>query len=228
MFAVKGTAPFEAHVLAAEAHAASEQLDDLRTFLSADVEQSHRADAPAVPSFDELLCTDEDIDRAVRLVDVAEEAFGHDIFGFVDDAAVICLDEFFESVGIADVDEPKGFGAACGFQGDFALRASDIAQMQRATRACMEYLGEDAVVNGCRCFAVFPEIGESVGEDIGTVFIGESGIAAQDFLNGADCPPVFVLEDAVEETDDVKHIGTGFLFFGVDSVNLTSDECPQG
>ena len=228
MFAVKGTAPFETHVLAAEAHAASEQLDDLRTFLSADVEQSHRADAPAIPSLDELLCADEDVDGAVRLVDVAEEAFCHDIFGFPDDAAVICLDKFFESVGIADVDESKVVGAGCSFQGNFAWRASDIAEVQRAAGFSMEYLGEDAVVNGCRCFAVFPEIGESVGEDIGTVFIGESGIAAQDFLNGADCPLVFVLEDAVEETDDVKHIGTLFIFFGVDSVNLTPDECPQG
>ena len=193
MLAFKGSTALETHLLAAEAHAAAEQLDNLRTFLSADVEQSHRADAPAVPSLDELLCADEDIDGAVRLVDVAEETFGHDIFRFADDAAVICLDEFFESVGIANVNEPKGFGAACGFQGDFALRASDIAQMQRATRACMEDFGEDAVVNFCRRFAAIGEIGESIGEDIVSIFIGESGIAAQDFLNGADCPSVSVL-----------------------------------
>ena len=105
-------------------------MDNLGTFLPADVEQPHGGDAPAIPPLNKLFRTDQDIDLTVRLVDVAEEAFGEDIFGFCDDAGIVGFNQFFEVRSVADVDEPKVVTTIGGFQSDFALGVADIAEMQ--------------------------------------------------------------------------------------------------
>ena len=69
-------AALEAQVVALEPHAASEELDDLRAFAVAHVHQAHRAHAPAAPALGELLRSDQQVHRRVRLVDLVEERAG--------------------------------------------------------------------------------------------------------------------------------------------------------
>ena len=66
-------APFEAEPKPFEPHATTEELDNLRAFRPSDVHQPHRADAPAIPAFGELLGADQDVDGRIPVVDPAKE-----------------------------------------------------------------------------------------------------------------------------------------------------------
>jgi len=84
----------------------AEKLDDLRAFAAPDVQQSHVRHAPAVPTLDELLGADEDIDPRVRALDVREQTF-RDLVLLDLDLAAILFDEVLEARRIADVDKAE-------------------------------------------------------------------------------------------------------------------------
>jgi hypothetical protein len=63
----------EREALALEAHPTSEQLDDLRAFTLAHVQQTHRGHAPTTPAFRELARANQHVKAAVLVVQCAEQ-----------------------------------------------------------------------------------------------------------------------------------------------------------
>ena len=71
--AIERRASFQGILIAFQAHTTTKELNDLRTFTTTYVHQSHSADTPAAPPFAKLLGTDKDVYGGIIIVDVRKQ-----------------------------------------------------------------------------------------------------------------------------------------------------------
>ena len=156
-------AALEAHVEALEAHAAAEELDDLRALSLADVHQAHRRHAPTAPALGELLGADQQVDRRMRLVDLVKERARE-----LPLAAwkAVLLAELHQLGVVADVDDAEGVVVGAEAQGDLAGGALQVLHIERPPPGALNRV---ASVSSKICAggeAARVEIRKSAGEEV--------------------------------------------------------------
>ena len=81
-------------------------MDDLCTFTPPNNEKSNVADATGIPAFHEFHGANKNIQRRIGAIDVRKERGSDSVF-LQRDTGVIGFHQFFEIVGVANVDETK-------------------------------------------------------------------------------------------------------------------------
>src|SRR3990172_2884339 len=135
--------------LAAQTHAAAKELNDLRTFLLADIKQAHVGNTPRIPALHEFLRANQDIDQRIGPVDVLEQRTGNDVL-LQNNACLVAFHQFFKLGRVADVNESEIIFGADGLQPQLARTAADVAQMQAAAARRVEKPCENVLVQGMR------------------------------------------------------------------------------
>ena len=126
----------ERETLALEAHAAPEQLDDLRAFTLAHVQQAHRGHAPTAPAFREFARADQHVEAAVLVVQRAEQRAAEVVAFAIEGLHVLRHPE--EARIVADVDEAEGLCIAHA-QRQLTFAAFDVDQLQPLAGRCIEH-----------------------------------------------------------------------------------------
>jgi len=204
---------FQAPLVALEPDATAEKLNDLCSFALADVHQTHRADPPAIPAFDELLGTDQQIDRRAGVPHTGEHRLREltvshlDGHGWINLLAVVA-----QAQGIADVDESERFLGGSGFEHNFARVAFDTRQHQRAAGGIVEDPAQDVAIH--RLCRLAPgvhgtgQIGERSREDVGPILIQQARVLP---CAGQDLADTFrgllgMMKEVGHETQDLRNV----------------------
>jgi hypothetical protein len=223
----RARAAFEAQVFAFQPHAATEQLNDLRTFLPPDVQEAHARHAPGVPAFHEFFGANQDVEGRMGTIDTLKERTADGVL-LQHNFRSIRFDQFLEFGSVANVDQAKVVLGASGFQAQFAGAAFDVAQVQAARSGGMENALQNVVVECRRRISEtsLAQERETPGKDVLPIGRDQARLAFQNALDGLDRPGT-VAQHAVQKTRHGQHIAARLFVFGIDGVDRAADEHPQ-
>ena len=226
MLAVQGAAAFQPMPQAAQAHAASEQLDDLRTFAAADVHQPHAGNAPGVPALHELAGAHQHFDGGVRRVDAVEEAVLHRLL-LHQYLRRALGHQFAEAARVADGDHAEVAHGVVRLQADLAARSAHEAEAQHVVDARVEDVPENVSIQRLRRQARIAQRTETALEHVPPVRAFQAALARQQAADAGHRPAAGVVQHAVQKAHHREHVALLAPVAAVHGVHRAADEHPQ-